>query len=333
MPRCGCIAVLVLMLVLALAGPAQGASVVFVKKNNVWAAKPDGSRQFRITRDGSRARPYFSPTVADNGTIVALRGVFLHSFRANGRRIVKPRQWAVDPTPALSTEPLDLDLSPNGRLVATDNALYSTYYDPDVSEDRPDLKARFVDFADFRRNKVIGETDSYYDYGSPAWISSKRVITSSYGGYNAQVLEARIGNQTRGTPFYWDPGRDPVTNMNTFQLADPELTRRGDKLAVMRRPVLGADADDPSVATIQIYRVGKPPTRSTPLCTIGPGRRIGQAPDPSWSPDGKTLYWWELGRGLFSTRVTSAPGCGLKPRRLIRAAHSPDLTRATLRRR
>ena len=121
--------------------------------------------------------------------------------------------------------------------------------------------------------------------------------------------------------------------MNTFQLADPELTRDRDRLAVMRRPVLGADADDPSVATIQIYRVANPTTASTPLCAIGPGRRIGQAPDPSWSPDGKTLYWWELGRGLFSTRVTSAPGCGLKPRRLIRAAHSPDLSRATIRRR
>jgi hypothetical protein len=324
---------LVVVLGLALAAPAQGASIVFVKKNNVWAAKPDGSQQVRLTRDGTRARPYFSPTIADNGTIVALRGVFLHSFRANGRRIVKPRQWAIDPTPSLSTEPLDLDLSPNGRLVATDNALYSTYYDPDVSENRPDLTARFVDFADFRRNKVIGETDSYYDYGSPAWIDSRRVVTSSYGGYNAQILEASVGRQRRGTPFYWDPGRDPATNMNTFQLADPEVTRRRDKLAVMRRPVLGADADDPTVASIQIYRVGNPPTASTPLCEIGPGRRIGQAPDPSWSPDGRTLYWWELGRGLFSTRVTSAPGCGLKPRLLIRGAHSPDLSRANVHRR
>src|SRR5919107_1799520 len=168
-----------------------------------------------------------------------------------------------------STAPLDLDLSPNGRLVATDNALYSTYYDPDVSEDRPDLKARFVDFADFRRNKVIGETDSYYDYGSPAWIGSNRVVVSSYGGYNAQVLQVVVGRKSRGTPFYWDPGRDPVTNMNTFQLADPELNRRGDKLAEMRRPALGADAGDPTVASIQIYRVANPPSASTPLCEIG----------------------------------------------------------------
>src|SRR5918998_3259425 len=154
MPRCGWL-LLVLVVGLALAPPAQAASIVFVKKNNVWAARADGSQQVRITRDGTRGRPYFSPTIADNGTIVALRGVFLHSFRANGRRIVKPRRWAIDPTPSMSTEPLDLDLSPNGRLVATDNALYSTYYDPETSEDRPSLVARLVDVADFRRDDVI----------------------------------------------------------------------------------------------------------------------------------------------------------------------------------
>jgi hypothetical protein len=47
------------------AAPAQGASVVFVKKNNVWIAKPDGSRQVRITRDGTRGSPYYSPSIAD----------------------------------------------------------------------------------------------------------------------------------------------------------------------------------------------------------------------------------------------------------------------------
>ena len=328
MPWLRLTAVALLALGLGVATPAQAASLVFIKKNNVWIAKPDGSRQVRVTKDGRRGNPYFSPSIADDGTIVALRGVSLHSFRPNGRRIVRPRQWAIDPTPSLSTEPLGVDLSPNGRIVATDNALYGTYYDPDVSENRPRLDARYVDFADFRRNKVLGETDTYFDYGIPSWIDSRRVLTTSYGGYNAQVLEVRVGSKTRGTEFYRDPGRDPTTNMNTFILADAELTRARDKFAVMRRPLLGADADDASVGTIQIYRTGNPPSRSTPLCAIGPGRRINQAPDPSWSPDGKRLFWWELGRGLFSTRVTSAPGCGLKPKLIVRGGITPDLSRA-----
>jgi hypothetical protein len=86
----------------------------------------DGSSQVRVTRDGRRGAYYFSPSIADDGTIVALKSIFLHSFRPSGERIVAPRQWAIDPSPALSTEPFNVDLTRNGRIVATENGLYST---------------------------------------------------------------------------------------------------------------------------------------------------------------------------------------------------------------
>jgi len=317
------------LLVLAPAAAAHGASVVFVKRNDVWMARLDGSGQLRLTRDGTRRSPYFSPSIADNGTIVALKGIHLHSFRPNGRRIVRPRQWALLGA-TLSTEPFDVDLSPNGRVAATDNVLYGTFYDPRRRERRPTMIGRFVDFVDFRTNRARGETDTYYDYGSPAWIDSRNVLTTSYGIFNAQVLKSPVGRQTRGSDFFRDPERDPLTGSNAFILADAEMTRAGDKWAVMRRPLQGADADDVSVGTIQIYRTGNPSTASTPLCRIGPGRRINQAPDPSWSPDGSRLFWWEPGRGLFSTRVTSAPGCGLRPRLIVRGGITPDLSRANV---
>ena len=95
--------------------------MVFIKKGDVWMAKVNGARQVAITRDGKPGRPYFSPSVADNGTIVALKGIHLHSFKPSGRRIVAARQWAIDPSPTLSTEPFTVDLSPNGRIVATHN--------------------------------------------------------------------------------------------------------------------------------------------------------------------------------------------------------------------
>ena len=158
------------------------------------------------------------------------------------------------------------------------------------------------------------------------------MLTTSYGIFNAQVLENRVGNRTRGADFYRDPNRDPATNTNSFILADAELTRDRNRFAVMRRP-LQTDTADLSPATIQIYRTGSPSTESTAICQVGPGRRIGAEPDPSWSPDGKSLVWYENGRGLFSTRVTSAPGCGLRPRLIGRGAHSPDLSKARLSRR
>lgn len=306
--------------------------MVFIKRGDVWMARPDGSRQLAITKNGTPGNPYFSPSIADNGTIVAVKGIHLHSFRHSGRRIIRPRQWAILGR-TLSTEPLTVDLSPNGRIAATDNALYGTYYDPRRSEVRPTLVARFVDFIDFRTNRSRGETDGYYDYGLPAWIDSRRVITTSYGIFNAQLISAPVGSKTRGTEFYRDPGRDPNTGTNSHILADAELTRARDKVAVVRRPLQGADASDLSVATIQVYRTGNPTSASTPLCQVGPGRRIGPDADPSWSPDGRTLLWWESGRGIFSTRVTSAPGCGLKPRRIVRGASTPDLSRANVPRR
>ena len=334
MRRCRLLFLVVVVVGLALAAPAQGASVVFVKKNNVWIAKPDGSRQVRITRDGTRGSPYYSPSIADNGTIVALKGIHLHSFRPNGGRIVKPRQWAIDPSPALSTEPFSVDLSPNGRIVATDNALYSTYYDPRTGADRPEFVALFVDFLNFRTNKDLGLTDSFYNYWQPAWIDSKRVVTTSgYGIFDPQVVVTRVGRRTRGTAFFRDPARDPATNTNAFVLMDAEITRDGGKFAVMRRPLQLPDLSDLRPRTIQIYRTGNPSTASTPICAIGPGRRIDEFADPSWSPDGKTLYWWERGRGIFSTPVKSAPGCGLKPRLIIRGGVTPDLSRATVHRR
>ena len=193
------------------------------------------------------------------------------------------------------------------------------------------MSAWFTDFFDFRQSppKEIGLTDGYYDYHYPAWIDSQRVLSTSYGIFNAQIFTNRVGQRTRGVEFYRDPGRDPATGTNSYILADAEATRARTKFAVMRRP-LQVDTADLSVAAIQIYTTGNPSTASEPRCAIGPGRKIGPEPDPSWSPDGKTLVWYENGRGLFSTRVTSAPGCGLRPRLIVRGAHSADLSRANV---
>ena len=325
--------VLGLALLFLAAASAQGDALVFVQRDDVWVSRPDGSRQLRITRDGTRRAPYVSPTISDTGVILALRGVFLHSFRANGQRIIPPRRWAVPPTPSLSTEPLSVDVSTDGRNVATENALYSTFFDPGTQRVRPSLTARFVDFFDWRRNRELGVTDTFYDYATPAWIDSRSVLTTSYGIFNAQVLRVDVGHRTRGAEFYRDPGRDPLTGTNSHWLLDAELTRAGDRFAVTRRAIQAGDADDASPGTIQIYRTRSPSTASTPLCAIGPGRSITREADPSWSPDGRTLFWWERGQGLYRSTVTSAAGCGLRPRLIVRGAIQPDASRARLVRR
>ena len=144
------------------------------------------------------------------------------SRRASGR------STRARPSPA----PIALDLSPNGRVVATDNAFYSTYYDPRRSEERPTLAFRYVDFFDFRRTKEIGRTDAYYDYGVPSWIDSERVLTTGYGIFNAQVLEARVGKETRGSDFFRNPGARP-------EYRHQRLGARRRRGHARRRPVRG----------------------------------------------------------------------------------------------
>ena len=312
--------VAVLVGTLVVTASAHATSMVFVKNNNVWLARADGSRQVPVTRDGRPGSSYYSPSIADNGTIVALKDISLHAFRPNGQRIVAPRRWALT-SQAVSTQPLNVDISPNGRIVATDVLSFDMYYDPTKQKHQPQIAAHFIHFADFRRGyKRLSVTDGFYGLGNPAWIDSRRVVATRYGRFSFQVLTALFGPRSqRGTGFYEDP--------EDATAVDAEVTRAGDKWAAMRRP-LGANPLNPALATIAIYRTGSPPTSSSLLCTIGPGRKINDIPDPSWSPDGKTLYWWEEGAGIYATPVTSAPGCGLKPRLIIRGAKTPDLSPA-----
>jgi hypothetical protein len=48
-------------------------SIVYIFQNNVWVMAPDGTGKKQITTDGTSLSPYFSPTEADNGTVVAVR--------------------------------------------------------------------------------------------------------------------------------------------------------------------------------------------------------------------------------------------------------------------
>lgn len=62
---------------LAASAPAQAAtatgSIVYAYQNNVWLMNPDGTDKVQVTRDGTAATPYYSPSESDAGNIVAVR--------------------------------------------------------------------------------------------------------------------------------------------------------------------------------------------------------------------------------------------------------------------
>src|SRR5688572_13357231 len=73
--------------VLLLPASAHADSIVFVKDANVWAASPDGSNQRQLTRDGTAAHPYRSPSQADDGTVAASYLESIRLIRRDGSRI------------------------------------------------------------------------------------------------------------------------------------------------------------------------------------------------------------------------------------------------------
>ena len=328
-----CPAALLVAAVSLLVAPAaaDAASIVFVKNNNVWLAKADGSGQTRLTRDGTAANPYYSPTQADNGTIVALRGPdgratvatftgggsMIYRLSPRGKLLGSPRISLFEPMPALVPRALAAEVSPNGRTLAISQLLYGT-------EDKPggrrglQAKALNIVYKDVATGRYKGKSELLLQQlWSPSWIDNSRLLVfDQYSQVGAHVYVASVGRKP--APFYRDPARSElVERWNAFSLGGCELTRKGDKLALSRAKLGGGQ---PTIEIFATRGVGAPPEQR---CTLA-GPDLSLEPGLSWSPDGATLSWFE-DSGIWSTPVRfDAPGCGLKPKLVIRGGISPD---------
>ena len=60
----------IVLLALLLPTAARADSIVYTRDTDVWLARPDGSRERRLTQGGG----YQAPTQADDGTILVQRG-------------------------------------------------------------------------------------------------------------------------------------------------------------------------------------------------------------------------------------------------------------------
>ena len=75
-----------LVVFLVAASPAAADSILFVRDGNVWISTPDGSTERPLTAGGG----FSSPSMADDGTIVALRGRSFVRLRPDGAAIGMP---------------------------------------------------------------------------------------------------------------------------------------------------------------------------------------------------------------------------------------------------
>src|SRR3954453_12086499 len=111
------------LLVLACGVPTASAdSIAYIKDGNVFLATPDGSRQYH----GTTAGGYSDVSQADDGTMIALKGVRLQRLARDGTVLADFDTPVSDTRPAPAKTfygPFDPAISPDGTKVA-----YTYYY-------------------------------------------------------------------------------------------------------------------------------------------------------------------------------------------------------------
>jgi len=280
------------------AAAANADSIVFVKDANVWAASPDGSGQRQITRDGTADSPYRSPSQADDGTIAA-------SYR-DGIRLIRrdgSLQRELDPPPLLNSvshpmdgTPVDVAISPDGKRIAYTFVQASC---PPGASCGARAATGYV--------SATGEALPGNLYlRNPSWATNERTLV--FGGYLHQVNTHDLG---AADAVHWFDDQDVVgEGYESTDLGDGELTRAGDKLALVRG--YGSDTH------IMWYTVTAPPALPTMQCATG---KLDGLSGPTWAPDGESLAWEEPD-GVWVKR--SALDCTVQPSLVIPGASEPD---------
>ncbi len=300
---------------------AAGGSIVFAKAGNVWIAAPDGTGQRRVTRNGTAGNPYTSPTQADNGTIVALRGeTQVSRLSRTGKVLGRPFNAAVGlhnegPLHEIATSPA---VSPDGTKVAVYKSLLQGVYDTHTGVRGLNLLAVTVEY----RNAVSGaklaerhEPGTYLQ--SPSWIDNNRLLVfAPYSGFAPQVFVDTLGGGLKG---WFADQLDGDSSFDRKLLDEGELTRSGDGLAAIRGMNI---VDDWRDASITLYSVKGLSSEPAAVCAIR--AKNGPLAKPTWSPDGTMLAWSDR-TGIWTSPVDlGKPGCGLAPKLAIPGGQTPD---------
>src|SRR3712207_2598590 len=277
---------------LLLGGTAHASSLVYVKDHNVWVANPDGSGQRQLTTNGLGALPYESPSQADDGTILAIRGERFVKLDRLGRRIGAPLPSILvgRPPNAYAFGPFSAKISPDGTKLAYGIGTLSTWFDHGTNTTWTDPKEAVI-WQDAVTGAQLGFTMFYED---PSWLQdSARALINNSGNRNApQIALAGIGqNHNDVLHVFSDHDSRPAGEVYSMDVADPEATPAGDKIAALR----GARAE-----TIRFYdlRGGRPVVAPCHFAEPVGGSFAG----PTWSPDGGALAWAEAD-GIWASPV------------------------------
>jgi hypothetical protein len=302
----------------AFAAPARADSIVYVKRGDVWLANANGKAQRPLTTDGTPRNAYRSPSQSNAGTVVALKGRrTLHVFNRRGRRVRRPRSITGGPTPPFDPLALDVRISPNGRLIAFTIVLVRRNQDPDPNEPGGEDLGTSVWVTKLGNAKLINDERTPQ---SPSWIGNRRLLVfTPYIFHTTDVWSVAVGG--RNQAWFQDlEVVNPLDPTDGAPLNNGELTRAGDKLALIRGPNTPAVGD---ATSIRVYAVSNLSARPVERCDLRQATRVRYEP-PTWAPNGRALAWSDR-RGIWSTPIADGNGdCAAAPKLVIRGAGQPD---------
>lgn len=293
--------------ILIASGPAYASegSIVYIKDHNVWLANSDGSGQYQVTRNGTYASPWRSPSQANDGTIAASHNDQIVRMKQNGTVLnaMNPPPLKNSVSHMVDGVPVKVAISPDGKLVTW---TFVTYECPiGVS-----CGARAVTgytTAD-RLTDPVKYGSTYFT--DPSWIGNSRTLQS--GGYGSQVNLHDIGG---GDPVHWFDDSDYTEN--DTDLSDAELSPDGSRLAAVRG--YGNSTHIIWYTVNGNAKTGPAPAVPTPECLTG---ELEGLAGPSWSPDSKALVWEEPDGVWFKSNVGVCDSP--QPSLLIPGASEPD---------